>query len=439
MYRALKTPFLALALLAGGHSLPAFAETTLAPVAPADVSALGFSPERLERLDQILQQRVDDGELGGIVVLIARHGQIAHFNSIGYSDVDTLQPMENDDIFRIYSMTKPIVATGLMMLFEEGRFRLSDPISKYLPEFSNIQVLRTPESDLSDTVAPVREPTIHDVLRHTAGFTGGRPPEGSATDTAYLAADLFDPDVSLEAEVRGVAEVPLTFQPGEKFEYGLGLDIAARLIEVMSGQSLREYLAEHLFVPLGMDDTDYFVDAGNADRLVEIAWQQEDGTLASCTPENCFDAWIYVEEPDLLDAYRRPHASTPGSYGMVSTASDYFRFAQMMQNGGEYGDHRFLSPATVDLMAMDHLGSIEFTEGAGHSYGLGFGVVTDVAESGEPVSEGTFFWSGYAGTSFLIDPERDLTVVVMTQHMHVPEIWNSLSEFNSMIYGTLAE
>jgi CubicO group peptidase (beta-lactamase class C family) len=211
----------------------------------AQPAELGFSAERLDAMDHFYGEKVKKGELSGIVLLVARHGKVAHLSAIGYADTGSHKAMQEDSIFRLYSMTKPVAATALMLLYEEGKFQLDDPIWRYIPDFSGVQVLRTPESALSDTVAPVREPTIHDLFRHTAGLMhGGANPPKSPIDEAYRNADIFDPAISLEEMVRRIAKLPLHFQPGTKFEYSVVQDVQARLVEVLSGMSFDQFLGK---------------------------------------------------------------------------------------------------------------------------------------------------------------------------------------------------
>jgi CubicO group peptidase (beta-lactamase class C family) len=232
--------------------------------------ALGLSAERLDRIDQFYADEVKEGTLPGVVMLIARHGKVAHFGAVGYADVEKRRPMQTDTIFRVYSMTKPVTSTALMTLCEEGRFQMRDPLSKYLPEFANLRVLRDPDSDVNDTVPVKREPTIEDVMRHTAGFTHGL--DASPFDVLYQKAGLFGVDVSLADMMQKLSKLPLRYQPGTKWVYSVGPDIQARLVEVLSGMPFDQFLKQRLFTPLGMKDADFWVPHEKAGRLATVHW-----------------------------------------------------------------------------------------------------------------------------------------------------------------------
>ena len=219
---------------------------------------LGFSSERLAYIDTFYSGKVDKGELAGMVILVSRHGKIVHESAIGYADPEKHEKLEKSSIFRFYSMTKPITSTALMMLYEEGRFQLNDPVSKYLPEFAHVRVLRTPDSPFDETVPPEHPPTIHDILRHTAGFSHGI--SGDAFDAQYNKAGLLDPDITLEEMMTRLAKLPLHYQPGTRWSYSVGPDVQARLVEVLSGMPFDEFLEKRLLGPLGMRDTEFLVE-----------------------------------------------------------------------------------------------------------------------------------------------------------------------------------
>lgn len=380
------------------------AQATTGPrEAPA---ALGFSEERLNYIDRFYAERVKRGDLAGVVLLVARHGKIAHFSAIGVSNIATKEPLRTDSLFRLYSMTKPIASTALMMLFEEGRFQLDDPIAKYLPEFANLKVLKDPDGPLEDTVPLARPPTIHDILRHTAGFTHGGPPDNY--NDVYLKKNLFGVDVTLEQMMQGLATIPLRFQPGTQWHYSVGPDVAARLVEVLSGVRFDEFLERRLFKPLGMRDSGFWVPRENAKRLVSISWSDK-GKLVpldaahhpSCEP--FCQLWS-------ADSYTADHKRKGGSFGLVSSAEDYWHFAQMMANGGVLDGARLLSPAVVKYMTRDHLGALnvlwEDGKPTGLGWGLGFAVLRDPVTAGFMGSEGSYFWHGAAGTTFWVDQRR---------------------------------
>lgn len=403
------------------------------PRAPAD--ELGFSSARLDYIDQFYAEKIKRGELAGIVTLIARHGKVAHFSAIGYADIGKKKKLETDTIFRLYSMTKPIAATALMMLYEEGKFQLDDPISKYIPDFKGIRVLRTPESPLSDTVTAAREPTIHDLFRHTAGLKHG--------GEAYEKADLFGLDTSLAEMITRLAQIPLYYQPGTHFEYSVGQDVQARLVEIFSGMSFDRFLKERLFDPLGMKDAGYWVK--DPSRLSAVHWLKA-GTLVPCDKEHgCPPADDFLSDPKNMNSYTTWHAHMGGSYGLAGTAEDYWRFAQMMLNGGQLDGHHLLSPSTVHYIATDHLAPVTLpNENGGDSgigWGLGFAVLKNPAAAGIIGSEGSYFWAGAANTTFWIDPKKDLVVVVMTQSWNVPGAdWPTIrAQMSSMVYAALLD
>jgi len=412
--------------------LGGWAQAADAPSAEPD--DLGFSRAGLERIDRFFSDKVSGGELAGVVTLIARHGKIVHFSPVGYADIARKQKLRRDTIFRIYSMTKPIAATALMTLYEEGKFQLDDPISKYIPEFKEIRVLRTPESPPTDTVPAVREPTIHDLFRHTAGLKHG--------GDLYEKENLSGLDTSLEEMIRGLAKIPLYYQPGTRFEYSIGPDVQARLVEILSGMPFDQFLKQKLFDPLGMRDTGYQVK--DAFRLSAVHWMK-DGRLVPCDNEHgCPAATDSRRVPQDVNSYATGHVRKGGSFGLAGTAEDYWRFAQMMLNEGEFGGHRILSPNTVRYMAIDHLPfALPKTTGgnSGFGWGLGFAVLKDPALAGVIGSEGTYFWAGAANTVFWIDPAKDIVVVVMTQSWNVPNAdWLTIrGQMSAMVYGALTD
>ena len=378
--------------------------------------------------------------MAGIVTLIARHGKIVHFSAVGYADVEKRQRMETDTIFRFYSMTKPITSTALMMLYEEGRFQMSDPLSKYIPEFAALRVLRTPDSAPGDTVPPDRAPTVQDAMRHTAGFTHGLTTD--AYDAQYTNANVFGLDVSLAEMMGKLARIPLRYQPGTKYAYSVGPDIQARLVEVLSGMPFDEFLEKRLFGPLGMRDAAFWLQPDKAKRLAAVHWERN-GRLVPLDEAHGHPAGGVIVEPWSVNSYTVNHRRKGGSFGLVGTAEDYWRFAQMMLNGGQLDGVRILSPQVVRYMARDHLGAIamQAPDGrpTGTGFGLGFAVMKDPAAAGYMSSEGTFFWSGAAATHFWIDPVEDMVVVVMTQHLGAPNVTKLAAQMHTLVYSALLE
>jgi CubicO group peptidase (beta-lactamase class C family) len=398
---------------------------------PEDV---GFSSERLAYIDSFLTEKVNHGDLAGVVTLVSRHGKVVHFSAIGYADIDKHRKMEKDTIFRQYSMTKAIASTALMTLYEQGRFQMRDPISKYMPEFANLRVLRTPDSPLDETVAPEHPPQVHDILRHTAGFSHGLTTD--ALDKEYAKSDLFGVDVSLEEMMQRLSKLPLRYQPGTKFFYSVGPDVQARLVEVLSGMPFDEYLEKHIFAPLGMKDAGFWVPPDKADRLATVYWMK-DGKLTPIDETHGHpDGDIFVFQPWSVNSYTVNHKRKGGSYGLVATAEDYWRFAQMILNGGELNGVRILSPQTVQFMGQDHLepaGIPDLDKGVG--FGLGFGVTRNEAATGNLGSEGELHWGGAAATGFWIDPKEDIVIIYMTQHMGTPAADDLSGQMLTLVYS----
>ena len=351
--------------------------------------------------------------------------------------------MRTDDIFRFYSMTKPIAAAALMLLYEEGKFRLDDPVSKYIPDFAGIRVLKTPDADIADTVPAGREPTIHDLFRHTAGFLHGLPkpaPQQNPIDAAYKKADLFNPMISLEEMMRRLTKIPLAYQPGSKWTYSLAQDVQARLVEILSGMPFDQFLEKRLFMPLDMKDTSHVVSSDRASRLVPVHWMK-DGHVVPCGEK--YGCTNPVFGPAEVNGYTQNHVLKMGSSGLAGTTEDYWRFAQMMLNEGELNGHRLLGPDTVRYMARDHLGAVSVLNSTGESlgtgWGLGFAVVKDATAAASLIPEGSLYWGGAANTFFWIDPRNDIVVVAMTQSMDANMArWPALREqLSAMVYGAL--
>jgi len=396
----------------------------------------GFSPERLAYIDQFYSEKIDHGDLAGIVTLVSRHGKIVHFSALGYADVEKHTRMQKDTIFRQYSMTKAIASTALMTLYEEGRFQIDDPISKYLPEFANLRVLRTPDGPLDETVAPERPPTIHDILRHTAGFTHGL--SNDKFDEQYAKADLFSVDLTLDEMMKRLAKIPLRYQPGTKWVYSVGPDVQARLVEVISGVPFDEYLQKHIFDPLGMKDTGFWLGPDKADRLATVHWMKNGKLTPLDEAHGHPDGDLAIYQPWSVNSYTVNHKRKGGSFGLVATAEDYWRFAQMILNGGELNGVRILSPRTVHFMGQDHLapaGIPDYEKGGG--FGLGFAVIENQAAAATLGSDGGLFWGGAATTSFWIDPKEDIVVIAMTQHMSAPAAEDAVAQMRTLVYGAL--
>jgi len=366
---------------------------------------VGLSSSRLARIGQAMQKYVDGEKLAGTLTLVARHGKIAYFEPLGLMDVEAQKPMERDTIFRIYSMSKPITSVAVMMLYEKGEFLLTDPVHEFIPAFADVHVLTQMPTGI-DLVPPQRAITIHDLLTHTAGLAYGL--EESYIDQLYQQAvwDPLqrDPEATLAKEVEAIATVPLAYHPGQGWRYSLATFVLGYLVQVVSGMPFDAYLREQIFGPLGMSDTGFYVPPDKIDRLATLySPSKEEGGL------QVVDGGFRVTEPGAIPA---------GGEGLVSTAADYVRFAQMLLNGGALGDVRLLSRKSVELMTMNHLpAGVHPFDNRSSGMGLGVGVVIDLAQSRILGSVGTYGWSGAASTDFWVDPQEDLVGVFMTQLM----------------------
>jgi len=391
----------------------------------AEPQALGLCPQRTQRLLAVLQAEVDQQRLPGAVAVIARHGKLALFESVGALDPALGTAMPRDAVFRIYSMTKPLVSVAAMMLMEQGKLLLSEPVAKYLPEYAAQQVANLAVDPLQ--LQAVRQPaTIHDLLRHTAGLTyefmGA-----NAVQRQYAQARIGSRQRGNAEFSRQLASLPLLFEPGTVWEYGRATDVLGRVLEVVSGQTLGAYLDEHIFKPLGMVDSGFWVPKKDHDRIAEPFAQDPQGGLQM--------RLIDVREAALMES---------GGGGLVSTASDYACFLQFMLNQGELDGVRLLGPRTVAFMTADHLGNIPVNLGAsrellplGHGFGLGFAVRKDLGVADVPGSVGSYFWGGMAGTTFFVDPAADLFACLMLQAPNQREYYRLL--FRNLVYAALMD
>jgi len=375
------------------------------PIVSADLplakpEEVGMSSKRLGRINEAMSAYVENEQIAGAVTLVARRGRVVHLEKFGMRDIESNAEMSEDTIFFIASMTKPIVSVALMMLYEEGHFRLADPISAFLPEFKDMTVKQNDRP-----AAPASDPiTFKHVLTHTAGFDRNRVLEKVAGPMGQQRR-TGAPGRTLEEYVRSIATVPLEVRPGEKWRYGASTDVVARLVEVISGQPIDEFLSERIFRPLGMEDTFYFVPRSKATRRA-TRYSTDGGKSLTPTPGTA-----YREAPPRSRRY------LSGVGGLYSTAADYFRFCQMNLNGGEYGGVRILSPKTVQLMTADHTGDLGTDQFRlwGHGFGLGYRVVRNIADSALVGSVGSYGWNGRVGTYFFIDPQEELIGILMTQ------------------------
>jgi CubicO group peptidase (beta-lactamase class C family) len=372
-------------------------------LAKAPPESVGVSTERLKRLEAGMQRFVDENRLAGVTTLLARRGKIVHTSSFGRKDSRKPDPITRDSIFRIYSMTKPVTATAMMMLFEEGKWQLDDPVSRYIPEFAKLQVYLGDNPDGTMKLEDARRSmTMRELMTHSSGL-GYVLNQANAVDRMIIKDQTLNADVPLQVMIDKLAKTPLMAQPGTRWYYSIAIDVQGYLVEKLSGQKFGDFLQTRLFGPLGMKDTAFFVPK---DKLARLARIHTDGPGGQLAPPS----------DDSIDV-AVPPAGPSGGGGLYSTADDYLRFTQMLLNGGEFDGRRFLSPRTVQMMRTNHLAAEPLkTVRAGTGWGLGFRTVVDAAAAGEPVADGTFDWYGIGGTWFWIDPVTDLAFVGMIQH-----------------------
>jgi CubicO group peptidase (beta-lactamase class C family) len=398
-------------------------------VAAADLptgtpESVGMSSARLARLDAAVQADITAGRLPGIVVAVARRGKVVYQKAFGAANLATREPMRADAMFRLYSMTKPVASVALLTLYEQGKFRLTDPLDRYLPQFANVKVYKGASTDGTPVLAvPARKPTIQDAFRHTLGLASGL--GQSPVDALYRQAGIGMGQLdSLAQEMDRLGTVPLLYEPGERWVYGLGHDVQARLVEVFSGMPYAEYLQRTIFGPLGMRDTVFGVPARLKARFPLVYSARPDGTLAA----------------ESGDAYARYTDHHFGTLSLSGSVPDYLRFAQMLLNGGELDGVRVLGTKTVELMRQNHLppnipsiapGSVAT------GYGLGVSVTLNVAALGRPNSVGSFGWSGAATTTFSVDPEEQLTYVIAAQLM--PNDAALMQRVETLIYQAIVD
>lgn len=374
-------------------------------IVPAE--RVGISSERLKYLTDTFQGYVDNGQLPGAVVLVARKGHIAYCRSFGKSDIESNIPMMDNSIFRIASQTKAIVSTGIMLLQEEGKLLITDPVGKYISAFNETTVA-VPEEDGGYEIVKANRPiTIRDLLTHTAGIGYG---DGIASDLwekakiqGWYFADRKEP---IQATVTRMASLPFDAQPGEKWVYGYNTDILGALIEVVSNEPLNTFLKNRILDPLGMNDTYFYLPENKRERLTVVYSSTKNGLKKAPDPGGMVGQGAYVDGPRM---------SYSGGAGLLSTASDYAKFLQMMLNEGELNGKRIIAPKTVELMTVNHLGEIEYPWEKGLGFGLGFSIVVDLGLRGVLGSKGEFGWGGAYHSTYWVDPEKELVVVYFTQ------------------------
>lgn len=387
--------------------LQAFALAQDLPTAKPE--SVGLSSERLERITTVVQQDINDKRIAGAVTLVVRRGKVAWFKAQGMADREAGKAMPTDAMFRICSMSKPITTVAAMMLYEEGKFLLDDPVSKYLPEFKDMKVLVKPAHGEPYTIPASREITIRDLMRHTSGMTYQWNEDlGAMYEKADVASGLLAYDGTIGDSTRRLAGLPLLFNPGDRWEYSLSVDVLGRLIEVVSGKPLDEFFRTRIFEPLGMKDSYFYPPESKVDRLATAYTYYPDKGL-SRFPDTPIREGTFVYSADY--PVKGPKKLFSGGAGLVSTAMDYARFCQMMLDEGKVGNTRLLSRKSVELMTHDQLGKI----GPEQGFGLGFGiegVKTPLAELGTP---GSYNWGGFFYTAFSVDPKEQMIVVFMAQ------------------------
>jgi CubicO group peptidase (beta-lactamase class C family) len=389
------------------------------PVAPTPED-VGLSSSQLARLEAVTQNHIDSGLLPGAVMLVARRGKIAWYKTMGFRDRVAKDPMRQDSIFRIYSMTKPIVSVAAMMLVEEGRMQISDPVAKYLPEIGGMKVGMEKTVDgkpVLELVEPARVMTVQDLMRHTSGLIYGTRGK-SLVNAAYIEAQIGNRDFSTEEFVAKLSKLPLRFSPGDRWEYGVSTDVLGRVVEVVSGKTLGDFLHERILAPLGMSDTGFYVPADKLSRAAQ-PWQNPEGP--PMTPR--------------FDVAQKPRFESGGG-GLTSTTDDYLRFAIMLGDGGEFAGKRLLGSKTVEFMTADHVGSRPGRP-PGLGFGLGFEVRTSVGDSALPGSLGEYGWSGNAGTLFWIDPKEQLIAIYMVQVNDGAERIMLRNQFRTMVQSAI--
>lgn len=388
----------------------------------------GFSSPRLARIDAAMQRYVDKGKLAGILAMVARRGQMAYARCFGKMDIAAGKPVQFDTLWRIYSMTKPITSVAVMMLYEEGRFHLTDPISRFIPAFKEVRVFAGGNEDQFETVAPAREITIHDLLTHTAGLTYGFAPD-DVVEKLYI-KHIWQSPVSnqgtTEEVIAAVAKLPLAYQPGAAWRYSLAIDVLGYLVQVVSGMPFDAFLKTRIFDPLGMQDTDFHVPPDKLDRFAVNYGPDEGGGLK-------------VIDAPSTSKYAAPPRFLSGGGGLVSTAGDYMRFAQMMLNKGELDGVRLLGRKTVEWMTVNHLpAGVRPWESQSEGFGLGFGVTINAALAQTPSSTGTYYWGGAANTTFWIDPAESLIGLLMLQFMP-SDTYPVVPDFKVLTYQAIVD
>jgi len=396
---------------------------------------VGFSSERLERLHALMKQVIDDKELSGSVTILARHGKVVDYWNYGQRDMASGAPMTKDTIFRDFSMTKPVTGVAMMILYEQGKWLPSDPISKFIPEFAHLKVYKGADAGGRMILAdPDHQPTISELMSHTAGFTYGFFGD-TPVDKMYRDANIFQ-SKNLKEFIDKMAQIPLTYEPGRGWTYSVSMDIEGYIVEKLSGQSLPDFMRDNIYGPLDMKDAGFYVPADKRGRFATLYVNDDQGKMKADDGKGF--GGTYSEQPGMAS----------GGGGMVSTAEDYYRFASMLANGGELDGKRILSPASVKLMASNHLapelltgqygiGLMRMRQGFG--YGYNCAVEYDPQAANLPDGKGTFLWDGAAGTWFWIDPTNDVVFIGMIQRQLGKGSPNVEFESRALVYQALVD
>ncbi|HLJ47502.1 MAG TPA: serine hydrolase domain-containing protein [Bryobacteraceae bacterium] len=400
------------------------AETRARDLGTATPESVGMSSERLARLDAAMKRLIDNKQVAGLVTLVERHGKIVDFGAVGQLDVRKPDPVQKDSIFRIYSMSKPVTGVAMMLLYEEGKWQLNDPVSRYIPEFGQLKVYAGKNDDGTPKLEDAKRPmTMRELMTHTAGLGYILNPN-NPVDKMIIEANVLNSAAPLQTMIDGLGKMPLLAQPGTRWSYSIGVDVQGYLIEKFSGMSFADFARKRIFEPLGMKDTGFFVPKEKLSRFAQVHM----GAGAN----------LNVDE-NRPDPTVVPLGASGGG-GLFSTAMDYARFCEMLLQGGQLNGVRLLAPRTVEMMRTNYVNPDALkTMPPGTGWGMDFQIVMDSAAAGDPVSNGTFSWFGIAGTWFWIDPVRDLAFVGMVQHQNLGTTRAIHALSRSLVYQAIME
>ncbi len=393
-----------------------------------------MDPARLSRIDAVMQEYVDQEKLAGSVVYVARNGEVAYHKSFGWRDREAQAPMQNDAIFRIASQSKALTSVAIMILQEQGKLLINDPLAKYLPEFAETTVA-VQDGEGSFYVVPAkRQITLRDLLTHTAGIDYGMGPGAEAWKAAGIQGWYFaDRDEPVRETIRRMAALPNAMQPGEAFVYGYNTDILGVVVEVVSGETLNDFITNNILKPLNMNDTYFYLPEEKKDRIAKVYSSFDGKSVAAPNPGELIGA-AHIGQGHYLNG---PRKSYSGGAGLLSTAKDYGMFLQMLLNGGELNGVRILSPKTVELMTENHIGHIPDFR-TGRKFGLGFQIITDLGAYGEPGSEGNYGWGGAYHSTYWVDPKEKMVMVYLTQLIPARNM-DDAEKLNAMIYQAIVD